>query len=69
MMYNYVLYFQTEDDLSNDHKYSRRDKKRCAVQNTKKVDCPAKVYLKAVIKFPQFKACILSDLGKICPES
>ena len=37
----------------SDHSYNK--KKNTVVQNTKKFDCPAKVQMKEVVYFPEFK--------------
>ncbi|CAC5410181.1 CARF [Mytilus coruscus] len=39
---------------NEDHSYGSRKRKRM-IQNTKKMDCPAFIKVKVVVKFPQFK--------------
>ena len=42
-------------DNSGDHEYSSGHRRRRLVQTTRKLDCPAKVYIKEIVHFPSFK--------------
>lgn len=48
--YRDMLFFSKE----HDHTFRKR---RTLVQSSKKLGCPAKVFMSRVIKFPQYKVC------------
>ena len=47
--------FFLQDEMEEEHPYTKNSKKRFLVQSTKKMDCKSQITLKAVVKFPDFK--------------
>ncbi|XP_056009971.1 uncharacterized protein LOC125679921 isoform X2 [Ostrea edulis] len=47
--------YQMEKTIEADQDHSYTQKSRTLVQNTKKLDCPARIYMKKICKFPDYK--------------
>ena len=63
LLLNFFMDLNSQIDLLNvefkqvDHDYTGHPYGRKLIQNTKKMNCPAAINVRSVLKFPSYKVC------------